>query len=351
MNIAIIVPVYNVYPYIRQCLDSLLAQTYSNWIAYVIDDGSTDGSSQIVDEYASKDSRFKVFHKPNGGVSSARNFALEKIASEPQDFFAVTFLDGDDWLTPEAYSDLMRKMLSEDIDILFFGYKRAFPNKSIEWAFNRFKGKVDRTIYIEAEFSYGDWFKKNGSWGVVWNKIFRKEVISGLRFIEDKMMNEDELFCVQAALKAESFYFVNKSYYFYRQREDSLIRDPRFYAKIERSRLLILSFLEASAVEEKTVLQKYTKSEMLRTFLDASKKRFWQFFTDDRIFARVAEVVLPLAGEWHRQGHISDIDYRLVSVMASFNTSDAFQKKLIVSMTSYPARISSVSQVLGTIFN
>lgn len=166
-SLAVIVPVYNIAAYIRQCLDSLLAQTYPHWVAYVIDDGSTDESSQIVDEYAIRDSRFRVFHKLNGGLSSARNFALEKIVSEPQDFFAVTFLDGDDWLSPDAYSDLMHKMVSEDIGILFFGFKRAFTDRLTEGKFNNIQGEVDRLAFTEAVFSYGDWYGKNGSWGVV----------------------------------------------------------------------------------------------------------------------------------------------------------------------------------------
>ena len=74
---SIIIPVYNVAPYLRECLDSVLAQTYPNWECLCVNDGSTDGSSAILDEYAEKDSRFRVFHKTNGGVSAARNISLQ----------------------------------------------------------------------------------------------------------------------------------------------------------------------------------------------------------------------------------------------------------------------------------
>ena len=88
---SIVIPVYNVAPYLRECLDSVLAQTFSDWEAICVDDGSTDGSGAILDEYAARDSRFRVVHQPNAGVSAARNRALDAAVGE-----YVTFLDGDD---------------------------------------------------------------------------------------------------------------------------------------------------------------------------------------------------------------------------------------------------------------
>ena len=91
--ISIIVPVYNVEDYIRPCLDSILAQTYTNFEAILVDDGSKDGSGSVCDEYAEKDSRFIVVHKENGGVSSARNKGLEIAKGE-----YIAFVDSDDWI-------------------------------------------------------------------------------------------------------------------------------------------------------------------------------------------------------------------------------------------------------------
>lgn len=88
---SIIIPVYNVAPYLRECLDSVLAQTFTDWEAICIDDGSTDGSGEILDEYAAKDKRFKVIHQKNAGVSAARNAGIDAAGGE-----YVTFLDGDD---------------------------------------------------------------------------------------------------------------------------------------------------------------------------------------------------------------------------------------------------------------
>ena len=100
---SIIIPVYNIAPYLRECLDSVLAQTFTDWEAICVDDGSTDGSGAILDEYAAKDKRFRIFHTSNGGVSSARNLALDKAEGE-----WVWFVDGDDAIHPKALDFLSR---------------------------------------------------------------------------------------------------------------------------------------------------------------------------------------------------------------------------------------------------
>ncbi|MFW5510256.1 MAG: glycosyltransferase family 2 protein, partial [Prevotella sp.] len=95
--ISIIIPIYNVEKYLRQCLDSVVNQTYQDWEAILVDDGSSDSSPAICDEYAKKDSRFKVLHQANGGVSSARNIGLNKSHGE-----WLIFLDADDMLKNNA---------------------------------------------------------------------------------------------------------------------------------------------------------------------------------------------------------------------------------------------------------
>ena len=94
-KIAIITPVYNTARYLRECLDSILSQTYKNFAVFTIDDGSTDDSGQILDEYAAKDCRIITIHKKNGGVSSARNTALDAIENDGS-FDYITFVDSDD---------------------------------------------------------------------------------------------------------------------------------------------------------------------------------------------------------------------------------------------------------------
>ena len=97
-KISVIVPVYNVEKYLRRCVDSILTQTFTDFEVLLIDDGSTDGSGKICDEYAKKDKRVRVFHKENGGVSSARNLGLDNVRGR-----YVTFVDADDKISPDYF--------------------------------------------------------------------------------------------------------------------------------------------------------------------------------------------------------------------------------------------------------
>lgn len=124
-HISVIIPVYNVAAYLRECLDSLVSQTFSDWEALCVDDGSTDESGIILDEYAAKDRRIKVFHQPNKGVSAARNFAIESAKGE-----YVCFLDGDDIFDDKFLEKAKEIFQNEDsVDFLRFRFKR-FKEKS-----------------------------------------------------------------------------------------------------------------------------------------------------------------------------------------------------------------------------
>lgn len=120
LHFSIIIPVYNVAPYLRECLDSVLKQTFTGWEAICIDDGSTDGSGVILDEYAAKDKRFKVIHQANAGVSAARNAGLKAIHYD-----WVLFLDGDDVWNINALDECAKLIKSHpDAQIIRFGRER-----------------------------------------------------------------------------------------------------------------------------------------------------------------------------------------------------------------------------------
>lgn len=111
-----IIPVYNVAPYLCECLDSIVKQDFKEWEAILIDDGSTDGSSSICDDYAEKDARFKVYHQLNSGVSVARNVGIENAHGE-----WIWFVDSDDYILPGALSKLKEVITENDCDTIFFG--------------------------------------------------------------------------------------------------------------------------------------------------------------------------------------------------------------------------------------
>ena len=114
--ISVIVPVYNVEQYIHQCVDSILSQTYKNLEIILVDDGSPDNCPAICDEYARNDDRVKIIHQENGGISAARNSALDLCTGE-----YIAFVDSDDWIESNAYEEMMSEMQKKDLDVVFCG--------------------------------------------------------------------------------------------------------------------------------------------------------------------------------------------------------------------------------------
>ena len=177
---SIIIPVYNVAPYLRECLDSVLAQTFTNWEAICVDDGSTDGSGAILDEYAARDKRFKVNHQVNAGVSAARNVAFEAASGE-----WVTFLDADDKIDPERLKAL---------------FIIASKHKDIDWIHETKYAakaeccKVEMTCKLMADnvFLVGwEMLKQNAL--LVLN-TFRRKSIANVKFPVGVRYAEDDIF-------------------------------------------------------------------------------------------------------------------------------------------------------------
>ena len=340
-KLAVIVPVYNVEAYVASCLDSLKAQTYQDWVAYVVDDGSTDRSGEIVDEYKN-DERFVILHKENGGLSSARNYALDYIDNTNAVYSAVTFLDSDDWISPDAYEVLMSALNEHNADIVFSGFKRVFPDGRItEAKFSRKEGIASPSEYFAAVFSYGDcWRGKNGSWGVVWNKIFRMNCIRSHRFIEDRKFNEDELFGLQVGLDAEKFYFIDRSFVFYRQRYDSLVRANGFSIKLIRGREACLRYLSGFSDVYIEDVKKYICSVALNTIIEASKDI--PVFVDNFIYIslflyNIKDVIYAM----FESKEINVENYKFVKFIISLHESNVPVDKAINYLVLYNVNVTN----------
>ncbi len=129
--ISVIVPVYNIERYISKCINSIIAQTYNNLEIIIVDDGSTDNTGKIADDFSALDSRIKVIHKCNGGVTSAR---LKGISSATGDW--IGFVDGDDYIEPEMYEHLLKNALDFNADISHCGYRMVFLSGKIDYYYN-----------------------------------------------------------------------------------------------------------------------------------------------------------------------------------------------------------------------
>lgn len=172
-KVSVIVPIYNAEKYLSDCIDSILAQTYKNLEIILVDDGSTDNSPGICDEYAKKDDRIKVIHKQNGGVSSARNTGLDAMTGD-----YVTFVDGDDLINVRFVEILIGLCQNDGSDMSYCGYVR-FPTEEVP-NINSDLICEDHTFYqgydaINNFFS--GWITPN-----VWNKLFKNYLFDNIRF-------------------------------------------------------------------------------------------------------------------------------------------------------------------------
>lgn len=208
-SLSIIVPIYNVEPYLRACLDSILRQKFTEYELILIDDGSPDHSGRICDEYASVDKRIIVIHKKNGGVSSARNAGLNVAHGD-----YITFVDPDDELE-ETYQKNMDILLSNSkIDMLQFPvYSEKKATLAYQFEKELILNGFDEIITAWAENGTLSW--------IVWNKIYKKDVWKCNRFPEG-MIAEDVYVCVDIMSKTNCVYLSNKGKYTYKYRKNSI---------------------------------------------------------------------------------------------------------------------------------
>ena len=205
--ISVIVPVYNVEPYLKKCLDSVIDQTYRDIEILVIDDGSTDGCGRICDEYAERDERVKVFHTENRGLSCARNLGLDEAQGE-----WIGFVDSDDWIEPDMYECLLSRALETGADVVECGVFQDFKKKTIVWNRQDLVMSSEEAIRLLLRFELTN---------AVWNKIWKRKSFVDIRFPEDRIFEEHATtFRLFSAVKRICTISPNK--YHYRQRADSL---------------------------------------------------------------------------------------------------------------------------------
>lgn len=214
-QISVIVPIYKVEKYLKECVDSILAQTYQNFELILVDDGSPDSCPAMCDEFAKQDSRVVVIHKENGGLSDARNAGLDIAKGE-----YIGFVDGDDYISPRMYETLINRILSDKSDFAVCEHARVDDlGKIIE--FPKSQQKVNRKYYSPDEF-ISELFICNGAYVVAWNKLYRKDIFAKLRFPFGKQ-HEDEFIIHHVIAQCKKISYIEDELYYYRQREGSII--------------------------------------------------------------------------------------------------------------------------------
>lgn len=234
--ISVIVPVYNTEKYIHRCIDSILAQSHTDFELLLIDDGSPDNCGVICDDYAAQDTRVRVFHKGNGGVSSARNLGIEQAQGE-----WITFIDSDDYVHQDFLLSLYKK---HDVDLIISSFKVVGSSEDMV-------GYLEDIVYDEETLRGTiESLALTVNFHTPWGKLFRRDIIVNSRLVFDEQINsgEDALFVFNYLMFTRTLRLSNKVFYFYERGNSGGLSqhfndiEHDFYAMDKYS--LILSKLE-----------------------------------------------------------------------------------------------------------
>lgn len=218
---SIIIPFYNVRPYVRDCLDSLLAQEFKNWEAVCVDDGSPDGLGEVLDEYAIRDNRIKVVHQKNCGVCAARNVALERICGE-----WIVFIDGDDVLAP-WHLTVCEKGASQFpwADMIAFGAKEFPEFETCDWS----NGPGEIVFCARERIEIVDqWYNSGG----MWMRVYRRSVFGDIRF-RNMVKGQDLMYLAECVYRCRPLARTACVCGGYRQRAGSTMHTPVTFGKLK----------------------------------------------------------------------------------------------------------------------
>lgn len=212
--ISIIVPVYNIEAFIGICLDSIIGQTYPYLEIIVVDDGSTDDSGKICDGYALKDSRIKVIHKSNGGLSDARNTGLAAATGS-----YIGYVDGDDWIAPDMYEKMLEACITRNAEIAICRYKEVYQDRIVD-------GGSDQVVLLPREEVLRYYMDEHSPYIIynsVWSKLFRRDMVQGVEFPVGHN-SEDIIYTTKAFCKSSNCVYLDEGLYSYViEREGSIM--------------------------------------------------------------------------------------------------------------------------------
>lgn len=252
--ISIIIPVYNVQAYLDECVCSVVEQSYRDLEIILVDDGSTDNSGRMCDGWAEKDRRIRVVHKPNGGLSSARNAGLDAAKGD-----YIAFVDSDDFVDKTMFSSLLKAFDEKmDVGVVCCGISQFKDEDYLDT--NPFLKLYNRKFTL---LEYWRLILKHKIDNAVWNKIYRRNVIENVRFREG-VINEDILFNLEVLQNVSFLIYVPDTYYKYRIRAGSITRqaNPRLFDFIDNAFFLKKVLLEEMKFPLTAEMEAYIYHEM-----------------------------------------------------------------------------------------
>jgi glycosyltransferase involved in cell wall biosynthesis len=229
-KISVIIPIYNVEPYLRKCLDSVIKQTFTNLEILLINDGSPDNCGNICDEYAIKDKRIRVFHKKNGGLSSALNVGLENFTGD-----YLGFVDPDDWVEPDMFEVLYTAIKEFDVQVSVCGYFKTTTDRSLPVSN---KKQIPQAIIKTKELLLYPLQRDDymGFCGYVCNKLYLAKTVreSGIRFANEIKYGMDSIFYMTLVLEQNcQGIYTDRPLYRYLQRETAISKSESYDIKFD----------------------------------------------------------------------------------------------------------------------
>lgn len=266
-KISILVPIYNSEKYLKKCLDSILNQTFVDFEVILVDDGSTDSSGDICDKYAKKDSRFKVFHKKNEGISATREFAIQHAKGK-----YIQFVDSDDWIEQDMLEKMYKEARKENLDIVGCNFIEEYKDHQAG----------NRVYYTKKD----DFIKDiiSNKWGVLWKLLIKKSIIidNKIHFPKDINGGEDYFFVTNVAIKSNKVGFLDSYFYhYYRGNENSFITKDSLNKALYQVKAteMVNDLLKANSLE-----RRYSKEILRRKAVIKSQVMKNSFCQGIRIF-------------------------------------------------------------------
>ncbi len=266
MFFSVIVPVYNVEQYLHKCLDSILEQSFLDWEAICINDGSVDGSLMILEDYNIRDSRFKVISQANGGLSSARNTGLNASQGE-----YVIFLDSDDWLEPNALEVIARNLKGEDVLCFsgrrFFEQEESFcqPDQLKDCSYSSGMTYYNENALLHRDFAFVC---------VVLRAYKRSLLFTNNLFFKEGIFHEDNLFTPQVCYFAKTIRVIDECLYDYRVRANSITTttNPKRLSDLLGTANELAAFFVSKNDFDKTTVYRAITHHYQVVFMNASGK-------------------------------------------------------------------------------
>ncbi len=291
-KLSVIMPVYNAEQWIGETIESVLAQIYTDWELICVNDSSPDNSAEIIKEYAERDSRIILLNKPNGGVSSARNFGIDHATGD-----YIAFLDADDIAKPEMYATLVSLLEKEDSDCSFCAFTRFFVNgktlTTIETSLEKLKlnpHDIKYFFYSTPAVTEGDTLTTADVHGSSCRSIFKTDIIKekNIRFIEGCRFSEDQVFVVEYLQACKKISFTHSPLLLYRAQTKAWVHHNLY----ESDMMLIKRQLE--------LLDKndfYSKKEKRKIAAYLKYSAYMMVINEDLMFKADAYKIIPSYGK------------------------------------------------------